>query len=879
MRLVVPSSSTELGPFVAVLAALTVLTDLTGPLAAQTPLLVEPHRMVPADQARARAIAFADLDGDLDLDVLIGTNAGLPIAVYGNDGNGGLFLGTTLDVGLKTVRGLALGHIDADPHLDLLVGAAGPCGFAPCSEAENALFLGSGTGGFVPAAGLPAVLDDTWDAALADVDGDGDLDGLFGNRDAQNRLVLGDGSGGFAEATVNLPPAVDDTRALVAFDADGDGDVDVAFANWLEQNRLLRGVGGGLFSDATAALPVSSAASLAILAGDADADGDLDLLLADGVIAAVWENDGAGGFTAGAGSVSTGAQIRDLALIDVDGDADLDLLVASDLQNRLLLNDGAAGFSPAPTELPALVGDTEVLAAGDLDGDLDADVLAAVDTSDDFSGFGNGETQLYLGDGKGAFAFATRAEVPFYDESRAVALADLDGDADLDAFVGNQTKIFGLATLAEDRVLKNDGFGVLSHAPGALPALDQDTRSVVLADFDGDADVDAFVGTGAISGDPYGLSLGTQNRLLVNAGTATFTDATAQLPAEIDSVSEGAAGDLDGDGDLDLLVATRPYSVCCGYPVDNANRLYLNDGAGLFTARHGNLPATGTSEASTAAALGDVDADGDLDALIGTSNGLDHLYLNDGAAGFVDATGNLPAIGDSDDLALGDADGDGDLDLALYGDELRLYLGDGAGLFTAGGSFPTGLPSGNELLWSDLDGDQDLDLVLASSDENQVLLNDGAGAFTALGLGALDEGTFDVAAGDLDADGDDDLLFVGWAQNRLYVNRTRQVSWRHLPRVGKPLFLDLADAPGTPWFLAWAPATASVPLPPYGLLGLDPAALQVLGSGSFDGAGNAELVALVPATPPLVGADLYVQMLAGAPLILSNVERVALTDF
>lgn len=80
---------------------------------------------------------------------------------------------------------------------------------------------------------------------------------------------------------------------------------------------------------------------------------------------------------------------------------------------------------------------------------------------------------------------------------------------------------------------------------------------------------------------------------------------------------------MDGDLDLDLLIGN-----------DGQDRLYLNDGSGVFAAG-GNLPVD--SDSTRTIALGDVDGDQDLDALIG-SLGLERLYLNDGTGVFVDAS-------------------------------------------------------------------------------------------------------------------------------------------------------------------------------------------------------------------------------------------------
>jgi hypothetical protein len=114
-----------------------------------------------------------------------------------------------------------------------------------------------------------------------------------------------------------------------------------------------------------------------------------------------------------------------------------------------------------------------------------------------------------------------------------------------------------------------------------------------------------------------------------------------------------ALGDVDGDGDLDALVANDN---------DAAQEVYLNDGAGVFSA-HPISPTFGAGN-SRDLALGDVDGDGDLDALVANDYGAaQEVYLNDGA-GVFSAHPISPTFGAgaSMDVALGDVDGDGDLD-------------------------------------------------------------------------------------------------------------------------------------------------------------------------------------------------------------------------
>ncbi|MCI0587851.1 MAG: FG-GAP-like repeat-containing protein, partial [Planctomycetes bacterium] len=118
------------------------------------------------------------------------------------------------------------------------------------------------------------------------------------------------------------------------------------------------------------------------------------------------------------------------------------------------------------------------------------------------------------------------------DYTPAVALGDVDGDGDLDAFVGNS---------GQNRLYLNGGTGVFTDVTATnLPALFDSTTAVALGDVDGDGDLDAFIGNPGIFPAPGG-----QNRLYLNGGTGVFTDVTAtNLPSLLDYTTAVALGDV-----------------------------------------------------------------------------------------------------------------------------------------------------------------------------------------------------------------------------------------------------------------------------------------------------------------------------------------------
>ena len=298
------------------------------------------------------------------------------------------------------------------------------------------------------------------------------------------------------------------------------------------------------------------------------------------------------------------------------------------------------------------------------------------------------------------------------------------------------------------------------------------SMDATFGDIDGDGDLDVVVAQER-----------AQNLVLVNDGTGHFSDESAARIGDAAHDSEHAAlADFDGDGDLDLVFVAED---------DEINELYLNDGRGRFEAADDRLADVGG--VSNALAVGDLDDDGDLDLLIGNA-GQNELLLNDGRANFSLATaGRLPvAARTTQDLELGDVDSDGDLDLIEANeDDNRLLLNDGHGRFVDASSSRLPADSGREETreadLGDIDGDGDLDLLFANASfladkepQNRLLVNDGRGYFvdetrTRLPLDPL--GSLDGDFVDLDADGDLDIVTANWdgAAHRLFVNDGRGV--------------------------------------------------------------------------------------------------------
>jgi uncharacterized repeat protein (TIGR01451 family) len=317
------------------------------------------------------------------------------------------------------------------------------------------------------------------------------------------------------------------------------------------------------------------------------------------------------------------------------------------------------------------------VALGDLDGDGDLDAFAVEM---------EGPDTIWLNDGEGNFYDSGQTLGSLF--TGGVGLGDLDADGDLDAFVANMWHV------EPNFVWLNDGTGVFTDSGQRLG--DSYSGDVELGDFDGDGDLDAFVVNFGPEPGGYG------NRVWLNDGTGVFTGTDQQLGDQ--QSLKVALGDLDSDGDLDAFVAN-------GW-IELPNTVWLNDGAGGFV-DSGQRLGDGDSRG---VALGDVDNDGDLDAVVANwgFHSIDRVWLNDGLGSFIDSGQTLGSL-QSQGVALGDLDGDGDLDaiITAYFQPTRMWLNDGTGTF-----FDSGQDLGDSDSWGvvlgDADTDRDLDAIVAA---------------------------------------------------------------------------------------------------------------------------------------------------------------------
>lgn len=349
-----------------------------------------------------------------------------------------------------------------------------------------------------------------------------------------------------------------------------------------------------------------------------------------------------------------------------------------------------------------------------------------------------------------------------------LVISDVDGDDDLDVLMANGGGYYTRDVAEESSLYLNDGSGAFSNGTNAvLGGVASRLRQVAIADVDGDGDRDLYLPGG------YGANA---DHLFIQKGPGEFEDqADARLPPFTWS-NAGAAhfGDLDNDGDVDLVVAdwgAAPRNS----PGDTL--VYLNDGKGVFTAADDDYvpppidPAVGRTPIDLD--LADVDGDFDLDILVNHRNGQSRIFLNDGAGKFADGTdGNYPEKKGpyTYNVEACDYDEDGDLDLLLdnaggtqddpFGNISQVLNNDGTGHFTdVTAATISGEPfaDDNAVKCADVNGDGHYDFVVASltNPGEKLLINDGKGKFA-----YEDEGFPAVAVTIADHEGKD-MSFVG----------------------------------------------------------------------------------------------------------------------
>ena len=452
--------------------------------------------------------------------------------------------------------------------------------------------LNQGGGVFGPPTTL--VTGVTTSVAVGDVTGDSWPDIVATNRqDLSLVLFASQGSGAFGPAVTLSTSSGGDPRSAHVYDADGDGHLDAFFVDTAaNQVFALENQGGGVFTSSIV-LPGTYSAPTVIASGDVtgNVNPELIVLSSDGILVFPFDGKVGWGFLTPTTFDVVNLTPSDIAVGDLDGDGRQDVAITAVGGNYLALASlGDTGVVRQTILTRELVGAFRVELA-DIDGDADLDAIVSTDAS-------QGSAVLFVNDGTAEMgAFQTLAT--FSSPAVALATADFDNDGDMDVGVSqsNGAGDDAILWLEQGPVAPSLSKGVVNVASGYA------LSSAVLADVDGDLDLDVVAA----------LSIRRQMVWFSNSdGLGDFTAGapnTVALPNSGTTISIFGAGDIDNDGDVDVL----------GREGTNVYWAPNTDGAGTFGPALLVAQVTGSR---LRCKLGDFDGDLDLDVVCSTTNSL-----------------------------------------------------------------------------------------------------------------------------------------------------------------------------------------------------------------------------------------------------------------
>ena len=315
------------------------------------------------------------------------------------------------------------------------------------------------------------------------------------------------------------------------------------------------------------------------------------------------------------------------------------------------------------------------------------------------------------------------------------------------------SQLIPLLTVIASGLLAAPTYGQFQFNPTDNVSAGPQPGGAAVGDLDGDGDIDLATG----------IRFSDRMVILLNDGDGGYTIGLYIDYPTHSEPEDVLAGDLDGDGDLDLAVILGDLAQI---------RVAINEGNLVFT--HGSITSIGSGGRDMD--MKDMDGDGDLDIAVANRGSNTATVLeNNGDATFTTTT--LPSAGEPRSACFGDFDGDLDLDLAVTNNDafnVRLFRND-AGVFTPWHILSTAPNQAEGITAVDLDNDGDIDIATGAEDDNTgannavIFLNNGdGGSFIGpLAFNTSGVGTSGVVAADLDCDGLLDLALSNQDSNNV----------------------------------------------------------------------------------------------------------------
>ncbi len=339
-------------------------------------------------------IHAADLNGDGDMDLVSSSYGDERIVWYENDGAGNL-TAITVATGVLGAREVFVADVNNDGHLDILSAAY---------EQQTIVWYendGAGPAGTPTFTAHTIAIGEGQASTVfaVDLDNDGDTDVLAGYQDTDEVVWYeNDGVTFTRNVIANNANAV---KSVVAGDLDGDGDIDVASVSYIDDKVAWYENDGALdptFTQHVVASTVLGPISMQI--ADVDGDGHDDLVVAayfDGKIA-WYRNDGNPSVPTFSENIvsSSATGARDVAVADLDGDGDADIISAAFTENEFAWyeNDGSASPTFVEQVISLNDGGPRAVAVADMDGDSDLDVVGASYSADEVGYYENTDGQM-----------------------------------------------------------------------------------------------------------------------------------------------------------------------------------------------------------------------------------------------------------------------------------------------------------------------------------------------------------------------------------------------------------------------------------------------------------------------------------------------------
>jgi len=644
--------------------------------------------------------------------------------------------------------------------------------------------------------------------AVGDFNGDGKADLAVANECPDSHcsagavsVLLGNGDGTF-QAPQTYSSGGSEAYAVAVSDVNKDGKADLIVANGCESaNQCANGVVGVLLGNGDGTFQSASTyasggvVATSVTIADVNRDGNMDLIVGNQCLAStcasggvsVLLGNGNGTFQTAQSYATGGLSTVSVAVGYFNRDRKLDLVAANQCQSSgncngnvgVLLGNGDGTFQAAQSY--ASGGYTAVsVATGDFNADGKTDLVVA-NQCESSANCNIGNVGVLLGNGDGTFQ-TPENYVSGGNNTSGMTVSDLNQDGRTDLVLANQCQVAGNCDVGSVSVLMGNGDGTFQSAQsyisdGVL------AQSVGIGDWNGDMKPDLAIVNQCQSGS---ACTGTVTILLGN-GDGTFQAPPSYASGGYDADSV-AVGDLNNDGNLDLVVANLCQANNCSQENSGYVSVLLGNGDGTF--QPAQAYATGGFGASSVA-IADFNGDGNADVVVANqcstttckSGGGVSILLGNGN-GTLQAARNYSSGGYTAlSIAIADFNKDGNLDLAVANQcqdsscqngAVSVLLGNGDGTFQAAQSFASAGYLTNSVAVGDFNEDGNPDLVLTSQCQDSscqaggvsVLLGSGNGKFqTAQSYSSAGYQADSVAVTDLDGDGKPDLVVSNLCQN------------------------------------------------------------------------------------------------------------------